>query len=278
MSIAVAQDWTIDRTARHLFDLHIVEILLAQVPVLDKLQPQLLDELANASITKLFEKEKAPGIYGYAGREGSLWIAGRVLMQKGSTQLAEAMQQDPALASYLETGRADGSVQAFNAVLSAAGYSRLLGQDEPSVDDYSTYVYTPNGSPVSVIYTTWELSQADINAMDYYFDTTYPLADRLRSASRRYNCHSYAWYSQDAGNTIWMDDPQTYWDDGSYEPTTLQSPGVRLVYAPERQHSALVDSPNGYYVKSKWGQAGLYGHPYWYGPYGSSVDRYKRSD
>lgn len=150
MSIAVAQDWTIDRTARHLFDLHIVEILLAQVPVLDKLQPQLLDELANASITKLFEKEKAPGIYGYAGREGSLWIAGRVLMQKGSTQLAEAMQQDPALASYLETGRADGSVQAFNAVLSAAGYSRLLGQDEPSVDDYSTYVYTPNGSPVSV--------------------------------------------------------------------------------------------------------------------------------
>lgn len=50
--------------------------------------------------------------------------------------------------------------------------------------------------------------------MDYYN----PQTDLLDEATGAYNCHSYAWYSQDLLNQIWIKSPAIYFSsaDGSY--------------------------------------------------------------
>lgn len=101
----------------------------------------------------------------------------------------------------------------------------------------------------------------------------------------KYNCHSYAWYSQSTSNSYWMDDPSLYLTDGSYtEVGKLQTiAGDRMVYYNSNTdiydqitHSAIISSYTDYpkskrtfVVNSKWGAYGLYQHswdncPYYY--------------
>ena len=137
--------------------------------------------------------------------------------------------------------------------------------------DYLGTVYTPNGSAVTVIVTTYELSSAQRASNDNYVATNYPNATLLRSSTRRYNCHSYAWYSTSSSNTRWMDTPgdDTYWNDGSY--TYTNSPGYNAkasyVYG---DHSAIYKGSSMMY--SKWGQLGLVYHHYAYCPYWGGVN------
>ena len=58
-----------------------------------------------------------------------------------------------------------------------------------------TYVKTPNGTNVEVFQRS-ELSQSQIENCNSYCDAKFSSADRIASASARYNCHSFAWYSQ----------------------------------------------------------------------------------
>ena len=64
----------------------------------------------------------------------------------------------------------------------------------------ATYVYTPKGSAVSVYERGEIYSPAQIAEMNSYMDNLYPSATRLATATSRYNCHSYAWYSQSTSN------------------------------------------------------------------------------
>ena len=105
----------------------------------------------------------------------------------------------------------------------------------------------------------------------------------LQPASIKYNCHSYAWHSQDVlSNNIWLNSPEVYYSetDASYELVDVangEEPriGDIIVYMSwngSPNHSGIIvgysedmsggytGNANKYIVDSKWGDAGLYRH------------------
>ena len=137
------------------------------------------------------------------------------------------------------------------------------------------------------------MSSNTINGFNNYFDNLYPQAQRLYSASARFNCHSYAWYSQQCSNNIyWMNNPENYILDQTYYAVDTPRPGDIICYYDdngtidyidddENLHSGIVvtydstitpssligGAPNQVVVRSKWGAAGLYEHNGDYCPY-----------
>ncbi len=125
-------------------------------------------------------------------------------------------------------------------------------------------------SPTQVEEFIEQADNSDYNILAEYDDpTTY------------YNCHSYAWYSQDFDdNDLWIDNPLRFYDDGRYccsetpqvgdiicyftqlgtDPnpytdTNIHSGIVTEVYS--STSSGLADNVE---IKSKWGAGGLYLH------------------
>jgi hypothetical protein len=132
---------------------------------------------------------------------------------------------------------------------------------------FNTTVSTPKGTkvPVYVISTLEEMSAVEINAWNAKTKAAYPKATFISSSTRKYNCHSYAWYWQSSANNAWMSSPKSYWTDGSYLGYCSATPpsGSKVNY-PNGDHSAI--SLGGGYVQSKWGQGPLMKHPVGYGP------------
>ncbi len=143
----------------------------------------------------------------------------------------------------------------------------------------TSFVTTPRGTRVT---TTWSdtepLSQAEINRINSQYDSLYPNAQRQRSASGKYNCHSYAWHTTSGSNSHWMNDPTAYYTDGSYAMTDTIRYGFKAVYHALNNprypngypiHSAMVDRYYGSTLKlySKWGQCGMYHHAWNDSPY-----------
>lgn len=89
-------------------------------------------------------------------------------------------------------------------------------------------------------------------------------------ATVKYNCHSYAWYSQAIQNDYWISDPYNFrlgrwikstgWTNTI--PSGINSGDIVDYYRSEsdRPHSAVVYSPMLNLFASKWGSAGLYVH------------------
>jgi hypothetical protein len=73
-----------------------------------------------------------------------------------------------------------------------------ISQRQYSARMYYGSVYTPNYTAVEVIVMEAgdELTQEQINYFNSYVSINYPLATKLREPTLKYNCHSYAWYSQ----------------------------------------------------------------------------------
>lgn len=151
---------------------------------------------------------------------------------------------------------------------------------------YNSYVQTPNGSDVLVY--VWQSSDGDFSttAKQELADevaVAYPNATRLRHATIKYNCHSYAWYSTSASNIRWMPYPGAFITDGSYPELTKMttSVGSRIVYYDTVDgsygtptHTAVIYSYKDYpksrrtfVVESKWGSYGLYRHDSYDSPY-----------
>ena len=138
-----------------------------------------------------------------------------------------------------------------------------------------TYVLTPNGSQVSAYYDSTYILRPFYTWLDADIEEEYPEAIKLRSANVKYNCHSYAWYSQDENNLIWINDPSAYYTDGSYYEVQNPNIGDRICYfnsSNENIHSGIVvnvlsgqsnnvcGNANLVEVDSKWGIYGLYRH------------------
>ena len=66
-----------------------------------------------------------------------------------------------------------------------------------------SYVYTPHGSGV-LVQVHDELSSFQIASYNSYTDSNFPLATRIASSTNHYNCHSYAWYSQNINNPSYI--------------------------------------------------------------------------
>ena len=136
----------------------------------------------------------------------------------------------------------------------------------------TTYVYTPNGSSVQVLYNcTWtDFGTNYIDAQDAFEEelaNVYPYALKLTNSNPAYNCHSYAWYSTSATNKYWMGNPAAYMTDGSY--TSGSAASGRKVYYDGGDHSGIIFSVyNGYIgVRSKWGVWGTVEHDIYDCPY-----------
>ncbi len=126
------------------------------------------------------------------------------------------------------------------------------------------------------------MSPKEITSIRDDEEDDYPNAIPLSGASYQYNCHSYAWYSQDTStNDVWIPDPSAFYEDGSYiEVFTPQAGDIVCYYfGDEIKHSAIVESvgtgtSNGkcgnidlMTVVSKWGAGGLYRHNGYECPY-----------
>lgn len=150
----------------------------------------------------------------------------------------------------------------------------------------SSYVTTPCGTKVPVITTSCPHSQAEHDDMDAEVLRSYPTVTRISRGSCRYNCHSYAWYSQSTNNPYWINSPAEYMTDGSYSKVMSginnssinASSGDRVFWGTNSSpiHSAILHSSSSgvplatRIVYSKWGQLGVFKHQVATSPYSTS--------
>lgn len=104
--------------------------------------------------------------------------------------------------------------------------------------------------------------------LDILMSQYYPEAELSSSPSHYYNCHSYAWHSEDVDtNCYWIDNPENYYLNNTYymEVTTPAAGDIICYFdGDENIHSGVVTSINSFNntvrVVSKWGYWGLYEH------------------
>ena len=117
--------------------------------------------------------------------------------------------------------------------------------------DTSTTVKTPKGTSVPATKRTTELTAAQIAANTSSWRTSTPRATLHRSSTRKYNCHSYAWYSTVSANNIWINSPNEdkYWTDGSYRLNSNVGQAGRKVSYSKDDHSAITINATEFYSK-----------------------------
>jgi hypothetical protein len=144
---------------------------------------------------------------------------------------------------------------------------------------YMTVVATPGGNYAEAKVRGTGDVEIDIESTTDFYISQYPNANFRRTATNRYNCHSYAWYSQ-AINNYWINNCEPYLNDGTCHSTGEFKVGTRVVYYDSTLsangfspygHSALVQpgSPSRYVV-SKWSEGPLMEHTMSYCPYYNS--------
>ena len=162
------------------------------------------------------------------------------------------------------------------------------GPHEEKIDCNIRNTKTPCNHNVVVYQMLEELSNLAVSHFNSVNDSISSNDSRLHTATCRFNCHSYAWYSQDtSSNQYWMNDPSLYYTDGSYDEVTTPAIGDIICYFDDNGtpnntaddsnlHSGIVVSilsgfsqnlAGIYIVESKWGAAGVYRHNGYECPY-----------
>lgn len=145
-----------------------------------------------------------------------------------------------------------------------------------------TSVKTPNGSKVEVYSDLEELSEYEKAQIDLHFKSSYPKALCKSSSTMKYNCHSYAWYSQDVkNNKYWMNSPEQYIKDKSYIEEAMQISNNKIIYISNNiiTHSGIITQKDE--MISKWGRGPLMVHQNNDSPYtekGYKLKEYKKND
>lgn len=123
---------------------------------------------------------------------------------------------------------------------------------------------TVNGKTVNCFkWSSGGYGTTDIAKLDKYIADYHPSYTKVRSASSKYNCHSYAWYSTSSSNAYWIDDPSpiysntSYWTLWAVPMRNLQS-GDKITFWNQNGllHSASVNSSTA--CTSKLGHYGVY--------------------
>lgn len=244
-----------------------LEMLLAQPEVLGTLTATQLEAVLRTGLAKFEAKEADASFYGKAGLEPTAALLGRAL----TLREGRGYQDSPLLRDAISP-----SAAALDEVATMA--RRHLGEPgaraEAGVQDFSATVYTPHNSPVTVQVMTYELTAAQITSYNNWVAANYPNAVRETNASRRYNCHSYTWFTTSPLNDVWMYSPgnKTYWLDGSYIRWQVPYPyhsSMKWDWA-VGDHSGIETEVPGF-IRSKWGQLGRMYHWWSYSPYDDSV-------
>ena len=146
------------------------------------------------------------------------------------------------------------------------------------------YIDTPNTTDAILArLSLQEYPESELNAFESEVENNYPNVTLLSSATIMYNCHSYAWYSQDVDtNNYWIDDPSAFYEDHSYCIVSTPQVGDIICYFDNKGtadtsddlniHSGIVTAvlsgqsnnvcgtADLVTVTSKWGGYGLYSH------------------
>lgn len=271
-------------------EVEFIELLLAQSVVLENLGLDGRAELAQAAVTqfevKVFTLDSA--VYGQTAGVRVLMRA----LEIDSAGFAEAVDSNQATQEFLTTGAADPDgtsavplvdmvrdTYGVNAVsLVVTGIEGTHGRSVPTALPTAIIagsVNTPRGTLVSVQVATSEpLTATQITTFNQWMAQNYPNATLLRSATGKYNCHSYAWHSTSTANNVWMNSASSYMTDGSYRRVVSTSyVGTVPTSAPANSkvnyvggnHSGIRYSSTR--IDSKWGQYGLMRHAPNYTPY-----------
>lgn len=129
-------------------------------------------------------------------------------------------------------------------------------------------VETPAGTSISTKHYIGDITDAEKRLYDSEVKAAYPNVTIIRTATIKYNCHSYAWFSTSPNNTVWMPYPwnssnKGYMNDGSYLKKIGPQNQDKIFYpAPGWEHSGIVTYVlnQSVAVTSKWGPAGLISH------------------
>ncbi|MCL2718346.1 MAG: hypothetical protein FWE14_06160 [Lachnospiraceae bacterium] len=219
--------------------LNALEILLSQEIFLQKLSDNEINLLAEEANKKFEIKSEENDIYGYT--------------LSMSSSISDSISSTSGIMPL-------GSLSYFH-----SGLGRTVFYNNGSVR-------TPNNTLVSTMVHTTTLTTAEINSLNSSLGSAYPNATRQANASLQYNCHSHAWITSGHG-THWMNNPASYWTDGSY--TTTASTKSRVVFFGSNgsvTHSGKLVTPtssptSNTTIQSKWGTGGLYNHSHTHNPY-----------
>lgn len=158
------------------------------------------------------------------------------------------------------------------------------------------YLSNPGGSSVFAYrfdnYSSASAGATFENNQNTFIGNHFPNAKRFASATARYNCHSYAWASENLTNpNYWVNSPANYYKTGNnyYEVSTPQfgdiicyfddngtpndtSDDINLhsgfvVKTGVQSSNNLCGNSNTVIVESKWGAAGVYRHNGYECPY-----------
>lgn len=181
----------------------------------------------------------------------------------------------------------------FSRVESVSRARRLyrLGGKAVYCDDFN--ITTESGTVLTALKVLDDLTAAEVDEYNLSGDNLCPTATRIYNSTVKFNCHSYAWYSQDClTNDVWIDNPATLINGNNYIETYTPVAGDRICYfdrAGNNIHSGIVNevlggSSNGVCgnantvtVVSKWGGCGLYKHRGDQCPYTSTYNGSARS-
>jgi len=169
--------------------------------------------------------------------------------------------------------------EVYQSMIMGAAYSVGSGYSKDGAKYSPKTITTPNGSEVSAfsVLIFDAFSYTDLQAYKDNIESRYPSTTFISDATQNYNCHSYAWYSQNSStNKIWLNDPSMFWQDGSYEMTIRPTVSNRVYYYTD--HSAIVKGtlyypgstnvdPTKINVISKWGHECLIEHTIDASPY-----------
>lgn len=129
-------------------------------------------------------------------------------------------------------------------------------------------VFTPRSSSVVITVSAKEFTTEERNQINADYKRRYPEATIVAPASRKYSCHSYAWYLSSTNNKYWMDDPSKYMSDGSYLKLNYANAksGAKM-YWTGKEHSGNVVSVNSSAangskctIELKWGSGPVMRH------------------
>ena len=122
------------------------------------------------------------------------------------------------------------------------------------------YVYTPFLTPVFAGVRVFpDYTQNEKDNIRQYVENSYN-ATVVSDATRKYNCHGYAWHMSDnhANDSVWIGvdsefDENIYWNDDSYvEVSSGTTSGIRVSYDESTANHSAVVYDGSHYI-SKWG-------------------------
>ncbi len=163
---------------------------------------------------------------------------------------------------------------------------RIISQDSTYGFTIVQELETLDNGTVARKWISGDYNDAQKKELTKYVMDNYDIIQELYAGQPtvKYNCHSYAWFSQEINNLYWIDDPQKFREGNWLKSTgwtdTMPS-GIKIgdvvdYYISEnnRPHSALVSSVLLNWVSSKWGSLGLYMHTLTEVPAGYKCDQF----